>query len=317
MSEQLNSNFKNNIKNNFKNDIKKDTEQDLKQEIKNFQDIASTHMPQPGDTPQLAGIDIYGESLPLGDVVGGDHIIYIDFNRRFDLDRRIGEATAEELKAKLRRNKTRAGILLADVSGHQTTDATLHIGFHHAFLLGVIYELDINGEVTTRLFENLNTRFFKTANFAKYITMIYGEIDESGDFIFLSAGHPHPVVYSREYDQIVDILPDRLITFYPIGMFPSDEDVDRSKVSPEFIGKKKYTVNHIKLLRPGDILVLYTDGLQDHERDGVSYFPDRLQDILRHTRDLSAREIFDIIRKDLYDFAPPRDDISLVVVKRS
>jgi serine phosphatase RsbU (regulator of sigma subunit) len=314
MSDQPNPDDKKHVP---ENEAPKDLGRDLTQEIKNFQDIASTHMPQPGDTPQLAGIDIYGESLPLGDVVGGDHIIYIDFNRRFDLDRRMSEAATEELKAKLARNKTRAGIMLADVSGHQTTDATLHIGFHHAFLLGVIYELDINGEVTTRLFENLNTRFFKTANFTKYITMIYGEIADSGDFIFLSAGHPPPVVYSREYDQIVDILPDRLITFYPIGMFPSDEDVDRSKVSPDLVGKKKYTVNHIKLLSPGDILLLYTDGLQDHERDGASYFPDRLQEVLRRTCDLSAREIFDTIRTDLYDFAPPQDDISVVVVKRS
>jgi len=313
MSDKLNSEFRNE----FKHDFKSDSKQDLTQEIKNFQYIASAHMPQPGETPLLAGIDIYGESLPLGDVVGGDHIIYIDFNRRFDLDRRISEASTDELKARLARNKTRAGIMLADVSGHQTTDATLHIGFHHAFLLGLIYELDTKGEVTTHLFENLNTRFFKTANFTKYITMIYGEIAESGDFIFLSAGHPPPVVYSREYDQIVDILPDRLITFYPIGMFPSDEDVDRSKVSPEFVGKKKYTVNHIKLLSPGDILFLYTDGLQDHERDGESYFPDRLQEVIRRTRDLSAQKIFDSIRKDLYDFAPPQDDISVVVVKRS
>jgi serine phosphatase RsbU (regulator of sigma subunit) len=290
---------------------------DLAQEIKNFQDIASTYVPQPGETPKLQGIDIYGESLPLNGVIGGDHIIYIDFSSRFNLSRRIQTAQSERIKKNLERSKSRAGIILADVAGHQTTDATLHIGFHHAFLTGVIYELDIHGEITTKLFENLNTRFLQTENFTKYITFIYGEISESGDFDFLSAGHPAPVVYSREFDCIVDILPDRLATFYPVGMFPSEDHIDREVISTDSIAKKKYTVNNIKLLSPGDILILCTDGLQDHERDGEAYFPGKLQEVLRRGRDLSAKDIFNLIRDDILAFTPPKDDISIIVVKRA
>jgi len=289
---------------------------DLTQEMKNFQEIASALIPRPGDTPQLRGIDIYGETLPLNGIIGGDHIIYVDFNRRFDLDRRISKAMSDDIKQKLATNKLRAGILLADVAGHQATDATIHIGFHHAFLTGLIYELDIHGEVTTRLFENLNTRFFQTENFAKYITMIYGEIEESGDFNFLSAGHPPPIVYSREFERFVDIQPDRLITFYPIGLFPSEDHPDRSKISPDSIAKKRYTVNNIKLLSPGDILLLLTDGLQEHAQENEPYFPGRLEEMLKETRDLPARQICDSIKEDLLAFAPQRDDISLIVVKR-
>lgn len=290
---------------------------DLSQELKNFEGIARALIPRPGETPRLKGIDVYGESIPLGEVIGGDHIIYIDFKARYDLDRRIREARSEAVREKLIANRTRAGILLADVAGHQTTDATIHIGFHHAFLTGVLYELDINGEVTTRLFENLNTRFFKTGNFTKYITMIYGEIKESGDFIFLSAGHPPPIVYSREFDRFVDIEPDRLTTFYPIGLFPSEDHPDRLTVGFDTIAKKKYTINHIKLLSPGDILLLMTDGLQDHAAEESRYFPDRLEAMIKRTRDLSAREIFQRVKQDLLEFAPQRDDISVIVVKRA
>lgn len=289
---------------------------DLSQEIKNFEVIAKSLRPQPGERPQLKGIDIYGESLPLNGVIGGDHIIYVDFKARYDLDRRIREATSEHVKQKLIENKTRAGIMLADVAGHQITDASIHIGFHHAFLTGILYELDIHGEVTTRLFENLNTRFFKTANFTKYITMVYGEIKESGDFAFISAGHPPPIVYSREFECFVDIESDRLITFYPIGLFPSEDHPDRHKVGSDYLAKKKYTVNHIKLLSPGDILLLLTDGLQDHATGDTRYFPERLEAILKQTRDLSAQEIFQHVKRDLLAFAPQQDDISMIVVKR-
>jgi serine phosphatase RsbU (regulator of sigma subunit) len=291
-------------------------EMDLSQEIKNFELIAQSLIPQAGETPQLRGIDIYGESVPLNGVIGGDHIIYIDFKTRYDLDRRIREAKSDLIKQKLIENKTRAGIMLADVAGHQSTDATIHIGFHHAFLTGLLYELDNNGEVTTRLFEVMNTRFFKTANFTKYITMIYGEIKESGDFTFLSAGHPPPIIYSREFDRFVDIEPDRLITFYPIGLFPSEDNPDRGKVGPDYLAKKKYTLNHIKLLSPGDILLLLTDGLQDHAVGEIFYFPDRLEAMLKQTKDLSAREIFQHVKQDMQKFAPQEDDISMIVVKR-
>jgi serine phosphatase RsbU (regulator of sigma subunit) len=290
--------------------------QQMRQELENFLQIATAHIPQPGDLPRLRGIDIDGVTRPLNGVIGGDHIIYLDFARRFDLERRIREADSDTVREKLARNEHRAGILLADVAGHQTTDATLHIGFHHAFLTGVLYELDVYGEVTPHLFENLNTRFYKTANYTKFITMLYGEISETGEFAFLSAGHPPPVIYSREFGCLVDVEPDRLITYYPIGMFPSEEDVDRERVGDSYLLKKRYTVNELQLLSPGDIMILFTDGLQDLVQGIDHATPGRLEAILRSVHDRSAREITAAILAGLESDAPPEDDVSFVVVKR-
>ena len=39
--------------------------------------------------PELKGIDIYGETIPLDGLIGGDHIIYVDFKKRYDLEARI------------------------------------------------------------------------------------------------------------------------------------------------------------------------------------------------------------------------------------
>ena len=224
------------------------------------------------------------------------------------------------MRERLSATATRAGILLADVAGHQTTDATLHIGLHHAFLTGVLYELDIHGEITARLFENLNSRFFQTANYSKYITMLYGEISADGDLhVHSNAGHPAAGrVYSREFGRFVDIDADRQMrTYYPIGMFPSEDSVDRERLGSAYMLKKRYTVNTLRLLSPGDILVLFTDGLQEADGEDDNPRPARLERVLREVHDRTAQEICDAIRLDLLATAGPQtDDISIVIVKR-
>ena len=289
---------------------------DLARELENFQQIASSVLPPPGEIPRLPGLDIHGRMLPLNGIVGGDHIVYVDFNRRFDLDRRLEKATDPQVRANLAKGRTRAGLLLADVAGHQITDATVHIGLHHAFLTGVSYELEMHGEVTTGLFEKLNTRFYQTANFSKFISVIYGEIAQNGDFTFLNAGSPPPVVFSREFGRLADINADRLTSFYPIGLFPSEQNLDHSRVEAP-LTKKPFTTNRLTLLSPGDILLLYSDGLLDHARGEEAYFPGRLEEVLRETRDLTAAGICDAVAADLGRFAPAADDISLIVVKRN
>ena len=48
-------------------------------------------MPVEGAIPQLAGIDMYGNSIPAG-TVGGDLFEYINFQQRYDIDARIQRA---------------------------------------------------------------------------------------------------------------------------------------------------------------------------------------------------------------------------------
>src|SRR2546427_9108308 len=49
-------------------------------------------MPVEGAIPHLAGIDMYGNSIPAG-TVGGDLFEYINFQQRYDIDARIQRAT--------------------------------------------------------------------------------------------------------------------------------------------------------------------------------------------------------------------------------
>src|SRR5262245_48948819 len=98
----------------------------LKGELKNFQEIARNIMPAPGEVPSLRGIEVYGGSIPLNGTVGGDHIIYVDFKKRYDLQERIRQAAAEgrtDVVGHLERCQRKAGIAILDVSGHHATDA--------------------------------------------------------------------------------------------------------------------------------------------------------------------------------------------------
>jgi serine phosphatase RsbU (regulator of sigma subunit) len=291
----------------------------LTEELKNFQQIAGGSRARPGSVPELAGIDVYGEIMPLNGVVGGDHMIYVDFKKRYDLDARIRVAAAAgrtDVVRNLERCRRMAGIAVIDVSGHQVTDAMIAAMLHQAFLLGSLYELDMFGHITQRLFENLTTRFHRTSQVNKFVTAIYGEISEDATFRFLSAAHPPPIVFSAAEDRFMEVSPDLCTSFPPLGTLPSEDVIDRARQHSVLGFKNRYELNEWKLMGAGDILMLHTDGLVEHSRGNERYYPARLEQTVRRVKRLGAAEIVGAIRDDLHAFAPPADDVTIVVIKR-
>ena len=288
-------------------------------ELENFEEIATYLIPRPGDVPRLRGIDIHGATLPLNGVVGGDHLIYVDFKQRFDLDARIHQGIRDgrhDVVENLRRCQKMAGIAVLDVSGHQITDAFIAAMLHQAFLLGSIYELDMFGRVTRRLFENLNTRFYHSSSAHKFVSLIYGEISEDAGFRFLSAAQPFPVVFSQQHDRLMHVEQDGCVSFPPLGMLPSIDVTDRHRTKSPLGFKAHYEMNEWVLMGEGDILLLHTDGLAEHSNAGDDYFPGRLEEKIREVKCLPAAGIYEAITEDLLAFSEPTDDISLVVIKR-
>jgi serine phosphatase RsbU (regulator of sigma subunit) len=292
----------------------------LADELKNFQEIVKQILPLPGEIPTVDGMDIFGDTLPLNGYIGGDHIIYVDYKKRYDLDARVEEglsAGRHDVVLNLERCRTRAGIALMDVSGHHVTDALLAAMLHQAFLLGSLYELDTFGHITKRLFENLNSRFYHSSSRRKFVTMIYGEIAKDSTFRFLSAAHPPPVVFSNKHERFMDVSPDLCTSFPPIGILPSQAVIDRSRTQSVLGFKDQYELNEWTLMGRGDILLLYTDGLLEHARGSELYFPHQLERTIRAVKDSGAQEIFQTIKADLFSFAAPSDDVSIVVIKRT
>ncbi len=290
---------------------------DLLDELENFQEIAKMIKPGPGEIPELRGVAIDGLSLPLHGAVGGDHVIYLDFNLRYDLDARIDTALREkrpDVAYQLRLNRQRAGILVADVAGHRITDALVGAMLHQAFLLGTYYELDMFGQITSRLFAHMTTRFYESTSIRKFLTMVYGEIHESGRFRYISAGHHPPVVFSREFGTVQKLGQERTNAGLPIGVLPSGSDTDTRRFRHLERLAEAYQVNEIDLLGQGDLLLLHTDGLSEHD-DG-RYMAERLAPFLRTVAHLAPHEICPALRDDLLAWAPPEDDITFVVVKK-
>jgi hypothetical protein len=282
--------------------------------------------PAPGATPQMPGIDVYGSSIPFNGVAGGDLITYINFKERFNLDERIQSALAQGQNAivrNLQRLNRTGGILVADVAGHEFTDATRALLLHQAFHTGALYEMDLNGEITARLFEQINSRFLKSITLrnlnsdqdsTSFITLIYGEISHTGRFRFINAGHPSPLVFSREFDRFVEISHDRLFSYSPIGLQPGEDYLDVAHFDRTLGYKKRYSINELNLMGQGDILLLYTDGLLD----AFSPFTqNQLERIISSVKDESAENICGAIIEGRQKIVEQSDDLSLVVIKRN
>ena len=286
--------------------------------------LAHRLTPTAGTIPRIPGIDIHGVMLPLNGVAAGDLLTYVDFQERYDLNARIRRAFGSGQKAMarvLQKLKHTGGILVADVAGHDFTDAARAAMLHQAFHTGALYEMDLNGQITLRLFEQINTRFCKSTTLrnlaadpdeASYITLIYGEISSTGRFSFVSAGHPAPLVFSREFDRFVEVSPDRLVSHPPIGLQPAEHHADAGRYEKALGYKKRYTVNNLNLLGHGDVLLLYTDGLIE---SGSPYTHEQLRHAVSRAKDGSAQAICEAIVHDRQATAPQSDDLTLVVIK--
>ncbi len=288
-------------------------------EMSNLSELLAYVTPNLENVPVLNRIELGASMIPLSGRFGGDHISFIDFKNDFDLDSIVEKAEEGQDNTKSRRLralKSRVGILVQDASGHLLTDAVLTAKTYQAFRMGVLYELEKNGRITTSLFDKLNTRLYNSTSSQKFVTALYGEIYENGEFRFISSGHPAPLIFSNEYNMIMPIADEYFLAQTPLGVIPSKRQALCERVDSEALQKGDYGVNKLQLMMPGDIMILYTDGLSDHKSaDGEDYFPRYLETFLKRNKKLSAREISKSLHRDILSFGPTTDDVSFVIVK--
>jgi serine phosphatase RsbU (regulator of sigma subunit) len=286
--------------------------------------LAQSLIPDAGAIPQIPNVDIYGITIPLNGIAGGDLVTYVNFRERYDLDVRISRAQAQghnEIAHKLQKLRRKGAILVADVAGHEFTDAIRALILHQMFHTLALYEIDLNGEITARVVEQINTRFFKSRTLHKlaggpdltsFITLIYGEISHTGRFRFVSAGHPQPLVFSRAFDRFVEISQDRLVSYSPVGLQISEDNPDARLYPPALGYKKRYTVNELNLMGRGDVLLLYTDGLLD---PFSAFKQEHLERAVSRASNGNSKQICEAILDARKAVAEQTDDLSLVVIK--
>jgi serine phosphatase RsbU (regulator of sigma subunit) len=171
-----------------------------------------------------------------------------------------------------------AGVLVVDAQGHGIIAAKIASTVHDTFHALMLTELDRYGRVTPMLLDNINLRLAQsvTARNALGIiekegareiaTMIYGEIRPGGLFRFANFGHPPPLVFSAEYQRFMNVNESRMVQFLALGLQIPSNHPDRKKYySMDFRQTEldASDLGEITLMSPGDILVLYTDGVYD------------------------------------------------------
>jgi serine phosphatase RsbU (regulator of sigma subunit) len=205
---------------------------------------------------------------------------------------------------------TTAGVLLVDAQGHGIISAKIASTVHDSFHALMLAELDHHGRTTPSLFENLNLRLAQSVtarnalgrsesdNPREIATMIYGEVRPGGNFRFVNFGHPPPLVFSAEFDRFVEIDEDRMVQFPSLGLQIPDDHPDRSKYYSMSLRAHRISsadVAEITLMSPGDIILLYTDGVYDGSDNEDRR---RLEEVVRAHKWQPAKEICNAIVED-------------------
>jgi hypothetical protein len=126
------------------------------------------------------------------------------------------------------------------------------------------------------------------------------------------------VVFSNEFNRIVNIDSHNFINFVPIGTLPSEADIDNKNTKSIFGYKTKYSLNNINVMGRGDILLLFSDGFTDQKNGELNYVRDRLEQQLVVSKHLSSKEIFHRIKEDFINYCGiPDDDATMILIKRA
>ena len=192
----------------------------------------------------------------------------------------------------------RWGIAIADVSGKGIPAALLMANLQASLHAQVIQPGEV-AEITNRI----NERLVESTDANMFATFFYGILDRRrSEFTSCNAGHNPPILLKQE-GQVVRLEAGGLL----LG-FMADQEYAQQSVT----------------LDPGDILVMYTDGITEAvdtalEEVAENLFEEqRLFEVMRKHQSGSAREIQAAILNAISEHtgdSPQSDDITLVVIK--
>ena len=194
----------------------------------------------------------------------------------------------------IEREDGRLVIALGDVSGKGTAAALLMSSLHAA-----IHAQSASHDSLVATISAVNRYLADNIPANRFVTLFYAELDpESGSMSFLNAGHNPPLIVHAA-GTVEQLASGGL----PLGIKPDAE----------------YREGRTQL-QPGDVLVIYSDGVTEAvSPTGEEFGPTRLYEVVSRNVEASAAGIRDRIESSLTKFAQgtsAADDITLVIVKR-
>src|SRR5438094_360684 len=185
-------------------------------------------------------------------------------------------------------------VALGDVSGKGTAAALLMSSLHAA----IHAQADIHNSLVKTI-SAVNRYLVESIPPNRFVTLFYAELDpEKGSLSFLNAGHNPPLIVHAG-----GTMEQLAAGGLPLGIMPNADFRE---------GRTR--------LHPGDVLVIYSDGVTEAVNPkGEEFGPTRLYETVARNLDASAAGIRDRIESALTKFCqgtPAADDITLVICKR-
>lgn len=138
----------------------------------------------------------------------------------------------------------------------------------------------------------------------KFISLAYVILEKDSDEIaFARAGHDPPLLYRADSGEIEEINPPGLA----LG-------IDEGEVFERVLKDR-----HLRM-KPGDTLLLYTDGVTEAvDLKGLEFGLERLKEALRQHVGHGAKALVSAVREEVLRFMrghPPHDDITLIAIEK-
>jgi phosphoserine phosphatase RsbU/P len=194
-----------------------------------------------------------------------------------------------------RMGDSRIAVLVGDVCGKGMPAALLMMS-----LQARVQVLAEDAGSPARLTERLNRILTATSLNQRFISLFFSEITpETGEMVYCNAGHNPPLLIRSEG------LVESIDGGGPVlGILP-DVPYEECRC----------------VLKPGDVAVLFSDGVTEATNAiGEEFGEKRLAALAQQVRNQPAQSILESLRKAVQDWmagAPPVDDITLVVLRKT
>ena len=190
----------------------------------------------------------------------------------------------------------RLGIVVADVADKGAA-AALYMTSGRTLIHAFALEYPDHPE---RVIGEANRRMTLDTHEGLFITVFYGVLDPAdGTLTYCNAGHNPPYLLGQGGTEVQTLTR----TGIPLGIL---EEATWAQTTQQ--------------VSPGNVLVLYTDGVTEAQNQQEAFFgEERLLTSVQANIERSAQSIQDAIRTDIHEFvsgAPQFDDITLVVLVR-
>ena len=188
----------------------------------------------------------------------------------------------------------RLAFVIGDVSG-KGVPAAIFMAVSRTLLKAIATQVVNPGESLRRI----NTMLIPESNGRMFVTIFYGVLNtRTGEVQFSFGGHNPP--YIKRHDGTIERINNE--SGFLLGML-DDMEYDVHKIT----------------LRPGDTILLYTDGVTEAMNGAAELFEEsRLQDSIRRSNGSPLKEMLDGINADLMEFAagaPQADDITMLALQ--